>query len=222
MILRQVPLFRSLRAEDIRRLAALLKKQTVRKGHVLCRKGEDGNTFFIIIFGKIKIVRQSKSGDEVILAVLSAGDFCGEMSLLDGLPRSADAVAVEETCLYMLTRADFLSCVINNEIAVKSILYTLSKRLRNADDFLSDIFFLNVGSRLLKKLIELAEGNGYHDEKSGAIRLNVTQKIIASMIGATRESVNKELRSLRDRGVIDNAGKKIMIIDIERLRGLIK
>jgi len=218
ILLRQVPLFRSLRTEDTGRLAALLRRQTLHKGEVLCRKGEEGNTLYMIIAGKIKIVRQSRNGDEAILAVLSAGDFCGEMALLDGLPRSADAFAVEDTSIYVLTRADFFSCVVNNERAVKTILSTLSKRLRNADDFLADIFFLNVSSRLVKKLLELAENNGLPEEDGGDIRLDITQTTIAGMIGATRESVNKELRVLREQGLIEVAEKKIMLIDVNKLR----
>ncbi len=222
ILLRQVPLFRSLREEDTRHLAAFLQKLTVHKGDVLCRKGEEGNTLFMIIAGKLKIVRKSRNGDEVILAVISAGDFCGEMALLDGLPRSADAVAVEDTILYVLTRADFLSCVINNGRAVKAILSTLSKRLRRADDFLADIFFLNVGARLSKKLVELALSNGYNEENGGVTELKTTQKSIAGMIGATRESVNKELRVLRELGLIGIAERKITILDIEGLKQRIK
>ena len=222
ILLRQIPLFRSLREEDTLRLAAFLQKLTVHKGDVLCRKGEEGNTLFMIIAGKLKIVQKSRKGDEVILAVLSAGDFCGEMALLDGLPRSADAVAVEDTILYVLTRADFLSCVVNNGRALKAILSTLSKRLRKADDFLADIFFLNVGARLSKKLVELAVSNGYNEKNGGVTELRTTQKSIAGMIGATRESVNKELRVLREIGLIGIAEKKITILDIEGLKQRIK
>ncbi|MBW6486966.1 MAG: Crp/Fnr family transcriptional regulator [Syntrophobacterales bacterium] len=218
MLLRQVPLFRSLRAEDTGRLAALLQRQTLSRGEFLCRKGEEGNALYMIIAGKIKIVRHSINGDEVILAVLSAGDFCGEMALLDGLPRSADAVAVEETYLYTLTRADFFSCVANNERAVRTILSTLSKRLRKADDFLEDIFFLNVSSRLVKKLLEIVGNNGFQEAEGGVIRLNITQTTIAGMIGASRESVNKELRNLREQGLIEIAEKKITILDFDKLR----
>jgi len=218
ILLKQVPLFRFLRAEDTRRLVELLQRRTIHKGDFLCRKGEEGNTLFMIVSGKIKILRQSKNGDEVILAFLSSGDFCGEMALLDGLPRSADAVAVEDTVLYILTRNDFFSCVANNERAVKTILATLSRRLRKADDFLADFFFLNIGSRLAKKLVEMAENNRSQEECGGMIRLNVTQSTVAGMIGATRESVNKELRLLREQGIVEISEKKIMIRDMEMLR----
>jgi CRP-like cAMP-binding protein len=222
ILLKQVPLFRSLRAEDSQRIAALLRKQILRKGDTLFRKGEEGNSLYMITAGKIKIVRQSRDGDEVILAVLSPGDFCGEMALLDGLSRSADAVAVEETHLYGLNRKDFIAYVMNNETAVKAILSALSKRLRKADDFLEDIFFLNVAARLAKKLIELAMSNGFQEGENGPIKLSVTQKDLAGMIGATRESVNKELRSLREKNLIALSGKAILIQNMKGLQKRIR
>ena len=222
ILLKQVPLFRSLRAEDSQHIAALLQKQTLRKGDVLFRNGEEGHSLYMITAGKIKIVRQSRDGDEMILAVLSTGDFCGEMALLDGLPRSADAIAVEETHLYGLNRKDFLSYVMNNETAVRAILSALSKRLRKADDFLEDIFFLNIAARLAKKLIELARSNGFREGDNGPIKLSFTQKDLAGMIGATRESVNKELRSLREKNLIALSGKAILIQDMEGLQKRIR
>lgn len=222
ILLKQVPLFRSLRAEDSRHIAALLQKQTLRKGDSLFRKGEEGHSLYMITAGKIKILRHSRDGDEMILAMLSAGDFCGEMALLDGMPRSADAVAVEETHLYGLNRKDFLSYVLNNETAVKAILSALSKRLRKADDFLEDIFFLNVAARLAKKLIELGSSNGFKEDEGGPIRISVTQKDLAGMIGSTRESVNKELRSLRENRLITLSGNAILINDLEALKRRIR
>ena len=222
ILLKQVPLFRSLRAEDSQHIAALLQKQTLRKGDVLFRNGEEGHSLYMITAGKIKIVRQSRDGDEMILAVLSTGDFCGEMALLDGLPRSADAIAVEETHLYGLNRKDFLSYVMNNETAVRAILSALSKRLRKADDFLEDIFFLNIAARLAKKLIELAGSNGFREGEDGPIKLSFTQKDLAGMIGATRESVNKELRSLREKNLIALSGKAILIQNMKGLQKRIR
>jgi CRP/FNR family cyclic AMP-dependent transcriptional regulator len=222
ILLKQVPLFRSLRAEDSRHIAALLQKQTLRKGDFLFREKEEGHSLYMITAGKIKIIRQSRDGDEMILAVLSAGDFCGEMALLDGMSRSADAVAVEETHLYGLNRKDFIAYVMNNETAVKAILSALSKRLRKADDYLEDIFFLNVAARLAKKLIELAGSNGFRENDGGPIKLSVTQKDLAGMIGATRESVNKELRSLREKNLIGLSGKSVVIADLEALKQRIR
>jgi CRP/FNR family transcriptional regulator, cyclic AMP receptor protein len=222
ILLKQVPLFRSLRAEDRQNIAALLQKQTIRKGDALFRKGEEGNSLYMIIAGKIKIVRQSRDGDEMILAILSAGDFCGEMALLDGMSRSADAVAIEETHLYGLNRKDFLDCVMSNETMVKAILSAVSKRLRKADDFLEEVFFLNVAARLAKKLIELAMNNGFRDGEKGPVKLSITQKDLAGMIGTTRESVNKELRVLREKNLIDLSNKTILIRDLDAIKQRIR
>lgn len=216
VLLRQVPLFRSLPAEECRRIAGLMRLRTIRKGEVLFRKGDEGTALYLIVAGSLKIVRQSRTGDEVILALLGSGDFCGEMALLDGFPRSADAVAAEETRLLVLGRQDFLSYVMNNEPAVRAILAALSARLRRADDFLEDIFFLKVPARLAKKLLELAGTSG----KDGTVR--VSQQELASMIGASRESVNKALRSLRQRGMVTVRGSVLELSDPEGLRRLIR
>jgi CRP-like cAMP-binding protein len=218
ILLKQVPLFRSLPLEESRRVAALLQKQFLKKGEVLFRKGDEGTSLYMIVSGKLKIARQSRDGDEVILAILGNGDFCGEMSILDGFPRSADAVAIEETYLYGLNRKDFLAYVLNNETAVRAILTALSRRLRRADDFLEDIFFLNVSGRLAKKLIDLALTNGYQEGQKEPPRIRITQRELASMVGSTRESVNKELRNLRERELIAMAGNTIVIQDLEALR----
>lgn len=224
ILLRQVPLFRALPAEESRRLAVLLRKQSLKKGEALFRKGDEGTALYMIISGKIKIVRQSKGGDEAILALLTDGDFCGEMSLLDDLPRSADAVAVEETQLYALNRKDFLAYVMHNETTVRAILGALSRRLRKADDTLEDIFFLSVPARLAKKLIELAEAGGPQggEGASATIQPSVTQKDLAGMVGATRESVNKALRTLREKGLISLSGNTLLIRDMEALRKRIR
>jgi CRP/FNR family cyclic AMP-dependent transcriptional regulator len=222
ILLKQVPLFQSLPQEESRRIAALLQKQHLKKGEVLFRKGEEGTALYIIVSGKLKIVRHSRDGDEVILAVLDSGDFCGEMSLLDGYPRSADAVAIDEMQLYRLNRKEFLACVMNNGTAVQAILESLSKRLRKANDFLEDIFFLSVASRLAKKLIELAEANGYSEREPEPIKISMTQKDLAGMVRASRESVNKELRALRERKLINISGSTILINDVEALRKRIR
>jgi CRP/FNR family transcriptional regulator, cyclic AMP receptor protein len=218
ILLKQVPLFRTLSLEDCRRIAALLQKKFVRKGEILIRRGEEGTALYMIVTGNLKVTRRSPDGVEMTLAVLGAGDFCGEMALLDGAPRSADVTAGEETLLYSLNRKEFLAYVLNNETAVRAILAALSRRLRKADDLLEDIFFLNVSPRLAKKLIELAERSGYREGQTEPVKLSLKQKELASMVGASRESINKELRALREKELISISGKTILIKDVEALR----
>jgi CRP-like cAMP-binding protein len=216
--LKEVPLFQSLEPLDTERLAASLMHQSLKKGEILFRKGSEGSALYIIKEGSIKIVLSSKNGDEVILAIFSRGDFFGEMALVDGMARSADAVALEPTEVFILNRTDFLSFLKNNENAIQSILLSLSLRLRTTDDLLEDTCFLNISARFAKKLVELAEKHGRKEENSAVIDLALTQKDLASMIGATRESVNKELRTLREKGLVSTQGNTIRIYDLDLLK----
>jgi len=218
--LQGVELFQSLDSEDRKRLAASLRRRPLKKGEVLFRKGDEGSSLYIVRSGRVKIVLPSETGDEVSPAILSEGDFFGEMALLDGMPRSADAVALEPSELYALNRGDFISFLINNEDAIKSVFSYLSLRLRRTDDLLEDICFLTISTRLARRLAELAENYG-QQEKAGEpieINLKLTQKDLASMVGVTRESINKELRVLREKGLVSTEGNTIQILDLERLR----
>jgi len=216
--LKQVPLLRCLRAEDLKRLSAAFRVQSVRKGDVLFHKGNEGTALYVIKKGSIKIALSSMTGDEVILAIFSEGDFFGEMSLLDGMPRSADAVALEPSTLLVLNRSEFIHFLRGNEEAIEAILNCLSMRLRKTDDHLEDTCFLNISARFAKKLVELAEAHGQEEEGSLLIDMDLKQRDLASMVGATRESINKELRTLREKGLVTTEGNKIRIHNLERLK----
>jgi len=192
--------------------------QLLKKGEVLFRKGSEGNALYIIKEGSIKISLPSRDGGEVILAIFSEGDFLGEMALLDGMPRSADAVALESSEVLALNRSHFLAFLKGNEKAMKSILCSLTERLRRTDQRLEDTHFLNVSARFAKKLVELAEAFGREKGNSIVIDLNLTQTDLAGMIGTSRESVNKELRVLRQKGFVSTKGNRIFISNLDRLK----
>jgi len=215
--LKGIHLFQSLNPEDCKQLAASLRRRSLKKGESLFRKGDEGSVLYIMKEGSMKITLQSKMGDEVVLAIFSKGDFFGEMSLLDGMSRSADAVALETSELFALNRSDFIAFLRNNEEAMQSILSYLTMRLRKTDDFLEDACFLSISARFAKKLVELAGTYGNREGDTVQIDLRLTQKDLASMVGATRESINKELRVLRERGLVSTEGNMIRILNLERL-----
>ncbi|MBW2249093.1 MAG: Crp/Fnr family transcriptional regulator [Deltaproteobacteria bacterium] len=217
-LLNKIPLFNSLSDSDLESLSESVRLQSLKKGQTLFRKGDEGSSLYIIKQGTIKIVLPSRLGDEVIVTIFSEGDFFGEMALFDGKPRSADALAMELTKIYMLSRNDFLLFLQSNINAMKSILSQLTNRLRSTDDFLEGACFLSVSARLAKKLLDLAESHGQKDGDSVYIDLNLTQKELGDMIGSTRESINKELKILRDKNLITMQENKIQIIDITRLK----
>jgi len=217
-LLKQIPLFESLLDSERQRLASLLQRHSLSKGEILFHKGDAGSAFFIIIKGLIKIGVSSKMGDEVTLARLRDGDFFGEMALLDEQPRSADATALEDSTLYVLDRNDFFPFLIQNENAVSSILRALSMRLRRTDDLFAEISFLTVSARLAKRLLELAEPLQTTEQESQEYRIPMSQRELAAMLGVTRESINKELKILRDKGMVTTARNVIIIQDLDRLK----
>jgi len=217
-LLNKIPLFNSLSDSDLENLSESVRLQSLKKGQTLFRKGDEGSSLYIIQQGTIKIVLPSRLGDEVIVTMFSEGDFFGEMALFDGKPRSADALAMEPSKIYVLSRNDFLLFLQSNINAMKSILSQLTNRLRNTDDFLESTCFLSVSARLAKKLLDLAQSYGQNDGDGVYIDLNLTQKEIGDMIGSTRESINKELKILRDKGLITMQENKIQIVDMTRLK----
>jgi CRP/FNR family transcriptional regulator, cyclic AMP receptor protein len=222
LFIKQIPLFAPLSTLDHERLASLMRRRFIRKGDFLFHKGDEGTALYIIIEGLIKIAVPAKRGDEITLAMLTEGDFFGEMALLDDLPRSADAAALEDTQLYMLNRNDFLSFLMQNEHSVRAIFHALSLRLRRTDDLVAEVCFLNVSARLAKRLIDLVETQHQADRGSGPYEVNLTQRQLASLTGVARETINKEIKILRQKGIVSTSRKTITICDLERLRNRIR
>lgn len=218
-VLRQIPLFASLESAAIERLSRAVRPKTLKPDDILFMKGDDGEAMYIVREGTIKIVLSSESGEEIIVALLKRNDFFGVMAMLDGEPRSADAVSMGKSEIFVLGRNDFLSILQSDMNALKTILCDLSRMIRKTDDLLGDVCFFNISARLCKKLLELAETTGVSEGKSVVLDIALTQKELGDMVGATRESVNKELRVLREQGLIDMEGSRIRIVDVEGLRG---
>ncbi len=156
-VLSQIPIFASLGDEDRSSLAERIDRQSIPKGSTLFRRGEPGNALYIIIHGQIRIFASTRQGNEITLALLGAGEFFGEMALLDGQPRSANAEATEDTELHFLDRENFFSFLMHKESALRAILCALSRRLRKTDDLLTEAYFLQISHRLARKLVELCD-----------------------------------------------------------------
>jgi len=216
-VLKKVPLFASLSETDLQNLASLLRREGIEKGENLFRQGDEGTALYIIMQGRIKI-SLSRRMEKMTLAILGQGEFLGEMALLDGQPRSADAVALEDSRLYALNRNDFLSFLLNNDNAVRAILNALSARLRKTDDLLAEMCFLNLSARLAKKLVELAESQVLGDKNCRESILKISQQELGDILGVSRESINKELKILRDKGILATSRNFIRIYDLESLK----
>jgi len=197
---------------DLAFLSTKMVKRHYRKDEIVFHKEDPGSTLYIIEQGRVRIYVLSVKGEEVVLAILSSGDFFGELSLLDGRPRSATAQTLEESQMLVLDRHDFVSFLQEHPQAAITMLGILSGRLRQTDGLVEDVVFLDVPARLAKRLLELKEGQADKDEP-----LRVTQSQLASLVGATRESINKAIKLYESRGVLRVARGSITILRPEEL-----
>lgn len=212
-ILSAIPLFVGLPTEELENLVGALRRRACRAGDVIFRQDDPGVSLYVIESGVVKVQRTSPDGKQVILAILSGGDIFGELAVLDGEPRSADAVAKEDCALLVLDRADFLHFIERHPIAATRLLATLSRRLRRTDQLVQDAAFLDVSARLARVLLTLTEGLA-GDAKPAAL----TQSELAAMVGATRESVNRWLRHFQRRGLVEYQGGTVRVLQRDELR----
>jgi CRP/FNR family cyclic AMP-dependent transcriptional regulator len=203
---------------DLEALATRAREHRYRRGEAVFRKGDPGDSLHVVRDGRIRIVLPSEDGEEVTIAVLGRGEFFGELALLDRGVRSASAVALEDARTVVIARDDFLSWLAERPAAVAALLSLLSRRLRRADELLGDVSFLNVPSRLAKKLVELAEQYGRGAPLGEPVEVRLTQEELASTIGATRESVNKCLKYFKSNGWVAMQKGRIAILDRKALQ----
>jgi CRP/FNR family cyclic AMP-dependent transcriptional regulator len=211
-LIRSVSIFAGLDAATASALERLAEPRSFEEGAVVVSEDEPGDSLFVLVSGKVKVVLYGESGREVILTIFSKpGEFFGEMSLLDDEPRSATVMAIRPSTFLTLSRGDFRAYVDRHPSIALQILTELSRRLRRADAVIGDLALLDVFGRLAAKLKALAETDGEETEAGIVIRQRPTQAEIAAMIGASRETVSRALSELARRGDIVMTGKRLLI-----------
>ncbi len=212
-LFRQVPLFSGLSDEDIDSLISVTTRRKYPKDSVIFFEHDLGDSLFMILSGRVKVTILSDDGREIILSMLSERDFFGEMSLLDNEPRSATAIAMQETEVAVLHQKDFLSIVQKRPRVLGNLLSVLSSRLRKANHQIGSLALLDVYGRVASVLLDMARENGVR-LKDGRISFRrPTHQEIANMIGATRETVSRMMSDLHRQGYIEISGKNVIIHD---------
>ncbi len=215
------PLFSRLAPAELEKVAALLRRRRYRAGEPVFREGDPGTALYVVDTGEIKILLGGADGKEVVLSLLGPGEFVGELALLDGEPRSADAVATVPSELLVLPREDFLRFLREVPAVAVNMLAALSRRLRRTDRLVHDAAFADVRTRVARLLVELAETRGRPGPGGVTIEARLTQGDLASMVGATRESINKCLRSYAAQGLLRHERGRLILVNVERLRAQI-
>ena len=214
--LRDSCLFERAEEDALVAIARHLRRRRFRRGETIFHQGDPGDALHILSSGAVKIVLPSLEGEEAIIATLRDGDFFGELALLDGAPRSATAIALEATETYTLPRDAFLTMLDQDRALRESLLAGLAREMRRVTTHVEELHFLDLAGRLSARLARLAREE---DPEANEVRLDwpYTQSDLASMIGGTRQSVNKLLSGLVDRELVIVEKDTLVIPDVEAL-----
>jgi CRP/FNR family cyclic AMP-dependent transcriptional regulator len=216
--LAEVALFGGLTDAERAALQARLRRRRYRKGATVFVHGESGRDLHLIESGSVKICMTTADGKEITLAILGPGEFFGELALMDGEPRSSDAVTMEDCQFLLLERAEFLQFMAEHPSVAHRVIEVLSRRLRDNNELVQDAAFFDVAARLARVILRLADSVGQRDASGITIAKRLTQNDLAGMIGTTRESVNKWLVFYERQGLVERRGGLIRVLNAEGLR----
>ena len=188
------------------------------RGSTVFNEGERSDRVVILLAGRVKVSYFTETGKEVVLAVRSTGDILGELSALDGEPRSATATALEPAEALVLTVGQFRDFLCTHPRTALGLLEMLSRRLRDADRKRVEFGAHDSVGRVARRLVELADDFGVPDRGGVRITLSLTQEELAGWVGASRKAVGNALRWLRGRGLVETQRRSITIRDVEALR----
>jgi CRP/FNR family transcriptional regulator, cyclic AMP receptor protein len=216
-VLARAGLFQGVAPEAAEALAASLTYGDYSRGDHVFDEGEQGDTLFIVLSGKVKIGRRAADGRENMLSVMGPSDMFGELSLFDPGPRTATAVVVTDARLASLAHSSLRPWIQDRPEIAEQLLRVLARRLRRTNDALADLIFTDVPGRVAKALLELAQRFGTPEGDGVRVHHDLTQEELAQLVGASRETVNKALADFASRGWMRVDSRAVTLLDRERL-----
>jgi CRP-like cAMP-binding protein len=219
-VLRHNYLFRALPDATVERVAALAAKRAYMKGTRIFAQGDEGDALFGVASGRVRISASASGGREVFLNIMEPGDTFGEIAVMDGLPRTANAVALDASTLIVIQRSDFLPLLEREPQLAIHLLKLLCERLRWTSELVEESAFLAGPARLAKRLLILASLHG-RAARVGELELRISQGELARFLGVSRQAVNHHLSEWRRLGWIDLGRTHIVIRNPEGLRTVI-
>ncbi len=217
--LQKVPLFSSLSDSQIALLESVSMHRTFEKGQTIIHKSDRGDTFFSILTGKVRVILTDEEGKEFIVGILKQFDFFGELSLLDGEPRSATIVSQDATEVLVIKRDDFLKLITKHPEMCIKILEVLGSRLRKANQHIESLVFLDVCGRLARMLLDMGESaDASKTDQGTVIEVEYSRTGLASLVGTTRETLTRALKTLENMGYILIRKNRLVITNESGLR----
>lgn len=216
--LSQVRLFESLSPDDLAEVAAAVRRRTFSKGEVVYHQDDPPGNLYIITRGTIKMQASSATGRLITIAWMKSGNFFGTMSLFGEITRAEDAVALEACELLVMPRDEYRALIQRHPEAVEAVLQVLSVRWRRATQRLCDMACLDVPGRIAKILLDFIPTFGEAMPDGSVVIRLMTQPELASLIGATRESVHNTLNTFARQGWIEFQRGSVRILQQDGLR----
>jgi CRP-like cAMP-binding protein len=216
-LLSRISILSPLEPREIDDLLKITITKRLRAGEILFRKGAEGSQAYAVMSGRLKVTASGEDGKEIVLRILDPGEVVGDIALLDSGPRSATVSAIEAAELLVLQRRDFLPFLERRPKVAVKLLARLGGWLRSLSEQLEDTLFLSIRARLAKKILALAASYGEPVAGGTRVTMRLSQSELANMVGATRESVNKELRRFSKHGAIRVENRYITVLDEEAL-----
>lgn len=212
-LLRNVPLFAPLEEQQLTMLARSCERKSVGRNTRIVAAGDVAGFLYIVLNGRLKVLMADEKGREVILCVLGAGDFFGEMGLLDDAPRSASVVALEACELLSIAKPDFRRILAENSELSLLVMRGLVRRLREADRKIGSLALMDVYGRVARLLLDMAE----EVDGEKVVLKKPSKQDISKMIGSSREMVSRVMKDLQLGGYIEVRGRSIVMRDSIRL-----
>lgn len=216
--LANVPIFSDLDQETLEKISKSGIIQSYKKNSVILSEEDSGSALFVIAEGKVKVSRSSNDEKEVILAILNESDFFGEMSLLDGMARSATVTAIEDSKLFIIQRSEFLELLKKYPDVSIALLTELTKRLRSSSMKIKALSLKDAEGKVATVLLQLADDIG--KIRQGIVEIDHLpfQQELANMAGTSRETISRTLHSFAKKGWIELDGSKLRIINYEKFK----
>ncbi|MGY4474902.1 CRP/FNR family cyclic AMP-dependent transcriptional regulator [Bradyrhizobium sp. USDA 3364] len=209
VILKMNPMFADLGADELQRLSGLCHTQQLTNGEVLFQKGDPGDALFGVRRGQMRIETGAADGSRLTLNFMGPGDLFGEVAVLDGQDRTADATAGEQTELFVLRREDFLGFLEREPKVAVRLIALLCQRIRWQSERMEESVLQPLPVRLARRLCALAEDFGSE--------VHISQEQLGIFVGAARESVNRQLQTWRKDGIVDLQRGRIMLHNMTKL-----
>ncbi|MEK6691929.1 MAG: Crp/Fnr family transcriptional regulator [Nitrospirota bacterium] len=221
-IIKGIPIFSSLTEKELKEIESLFAEEVVKKDEYIFWEGDPSNWLYVVSEGKVRVLKQSASGKDIILEIISSGDLFGGVAVLDKRPYPASAQAMENSKILKLSRSNILKILDSYPTVAIDIVTYMGKRLRDAHEMMRSLAAERVEKRIATILLRLAEKIGIEETGGTRLDINLTRLDLAEMAGTTVETAIRVMSKFGKEGLVDSHAKKIVITNKEKLQSLLE